>query len=237
MRTFVPTCDRYYFFLRPFAYLHNVFWSEEQEVIVAGYGPLPFELPENFKFYSIDREMYPVQRWSDGVIRFLSAMPDPFFIWMLEDYWLTRPVDTRAVASLEDYLSLHLDVYRIDLTSDRLFSGCPKTDVGSWNGLDLFTTPNDCAYQNSIQACVYNKAHLLRLLRPGLTPAQFELEVAVPPGLQVLGTRQCPVCYTIAWGTGHAGLNLENIPSEHLDEMRQRGYLDSQPFSPPFHRA
>lgn len=228
MRTFVSTCDSFYWCLKPFVYLHNLYWSEQQPVVVGGYGSLGFDLSPNFKFYSIDVEMYSKERWSDGIIRFLSAMPDLFFIWMQEDYWLIRTVDVSAVASLEGYMALHPEVYRIDLTSDRLYAGCIKTELGSWGHLDLFSMANDCPYQNSIQACVYNRIHLLRMLKPSMSPAQFELEAVIPEELKVLGTRQVPVRYTIGWGTGHEGVNLEGIPQEHVEEMRKRGYFDGR---------
>lgn len=84
----VLTSDGYVNALRPFAYLFNKYWSKEQEVIVAGYSPLPFKLPSNFHYYSIGRqEDYGVDKWSDGLIDFLEAHPQiEFPILFLEDY-------------------------------------------------------------------------------------------------------------------------------------------------------
>jgi len=230
LRVFVFTCDKYLWCLRPFAYLFNRYWSELQEVVVAGYKPPDFPLPANFSFHSISPNCYPAEKWSNGVIEFLHAVNDDIFVLMLEDYWLTRGVDHQAVGSLADYMRLHPKVVRLDLTTDRLYSGRAE-DVESWGRLDLIETPPDSPYQFSLQACLVNRALVLKCLKPNLSPWDVELNGGLLKGYRVLGTRQWPVRYVIGVGTGHKGINVEGIPKEHLNRMKAEGYFEGQNLS------
>lgn len=227
MRVIVTTCDKMLWCLRPFAYLFNIYWSTLQPVLIGGYAEPEFALPDNFSFHQINKNNYPAEKWSDGVIQLFDAITDDYFVWMLEDYWLSRTVDNAAVESLSAYLAMHSDVLRIDLTTDRAMSGRAR-DIGAWGHLDMVETPFDTPYQLSIQACVVNRRNMLRILRPGLTPWQFELQDgsrAIPSGMRVLGTRQAPVRYTIGVGTG-ASMRVDGIPDEHVEHIKSQGWLE-----------
>ena len=105
MRVIVTTCDAYLHALRPFAWLFNRYWGDDTEVIVGGFTPPSFELPSNFTFHSIGKqEDYPVDKWSDAVIKLLHELDDEVACLMLEDYWLARPVNREAVRMLHDRL-------------------------------------------------------------------------------------------------------------------------------------
>lgn len=239
MRVVVYTSDSYVWCLRPFQYLFNTYWSELQPVLVGGFRPPPFALAGNFTFRSIAPRNYPAKRWSDGLIQLLNTIDDEVFIFMLEDYWLCRGVYHQAVASLEEYMKMHRGVLRIDLTSDRLYSG-RAFDVDTWGSLDIIETPADTPYQWSTQACVVRREQFLQCLEPGMAPWQFELRgnELIPEGLRVLGTRQWPVRYVNAVGMqnqykyrvehdreGAFSHTIERIPPEHVDYMRRRGIL------------
>lgn len=233
MRTFVFTYRDMYWTVPIYAYLHNVFWSTMQEVVVVGYEPFPYELPQNFTFHSIAPESYPAKEWSTGVIEFLDSVDDEYFIWSFEDYWLVRGVDHSAVSSLEGYLYCHPDVWRVDLTGDRLYSG-GAVDRGYWGHLDMIETTPDVQYCLSTQMSVMSRRHMLHILKPHMSPWQFELQdqKAALGSLRVMGTRQMPVRYTIGWGTGHTDdegaliPNTANIPRNHLDLLNESGWLD-----------
>lgn len=234
MRVFVFTHNKLYWCLKPFSYLFNVFFSELQEVVVVGYEPLPFDLPQNFSFHSIAPHSYPVNEWSTGIIEFLESVPDANFIWSFEDYFLVRGTDHPAVTSLESYLNCHSDVWRVDLTGDRLYSG-RAVDRGAWGHLDMIETTPDVPYCLSTQMSVMNRHNMLRIIKPHMTPWQFELQdqQSALGSLRVLGTRQMPVRYTIGWGTGSKNENgdpvpnTSGIPYQHLKFIEERGWLDA----------
>jgi len=230
MQVLVTACDKYSWCLRPFSYLFNTFWSPFTPVTIGGYAPPGFDLPANFTFHSISPDCYPAEKWSNGVIEFFQSIPDPFFVWMLEDYWLIRDVDLLAVELLGSYMQLHPDVLRIDLTGDRLYSTHAK-DIGMWGHLDLIETTHEVQYQLSTQAALINRERILEIMKPDLSPWDYELQESakvIPDGLRVLGTRQCPVRYTIGLGTGAEGVRTEGIPEQYVDELNRREWLDAQ---------
>jgi len=215
-------------------YCFNTFWSELQEVIIVGYEPLPFAIPDNFSFYSIAPESYPVEEWSTGVTEFLQQFPDEIFVWSLEDYDLIRSCDLPAISSLESYLQCHPNVWRVDLTGDRLYSG-RSTDLAAWGHLDMIETTPDVPYCLSLQMSVMSRSIMLKLLKPHLTPWQFELQdqAAVLGSYRVMGTKQMPVRYTIGWGTGSNDEdgnpipNTTGIPNQQLAFIQSQGWLEA----------
>ena len=233
MRTVVFSHLGMYWCLPIFAYLHNIFWSELQQVDVVGYEPLPFALPDNFTFCSIEPVSYPASEWSTGIIKFMQSFEEDNFVWSFEDYWLTRGVDHSAISSLDSYLGCHPDVLRIDVTGDRLYSG-RSIDRGSWGHLDMIETLPDVPYCLSTQMAVLNKRNFMRILRPHLTPWQFELQdqSKVLGELRIMGTRQMPVRYAIGWGNATRDdkdrqyANVNGIPKPQLDFILSQGWLE-----------
>lgn len=230
MRVFVLTCAAYHWALQPFSYLFNLYWSGLQEVVVGGALPPPFPLPANFHWHTLRSRDYPKEQWTNQVIDFLTDMTDDVFVWLLDDYWLQRTVDHEAVRSLGEFMRDHPDVLKIDLTADRLYSG-HAVDRGAYGRLDIIETDWNTHYQLSTQAAIWNRRSLLSILKPGLSPWEFELHLQgqIPAerhgDLRILGTRQWPVRYANGSGMGHKAPWLEGIPQDHVDEMRRRGYF------------
>lgn len=230
MKVVVYTCNEYAPILPGFAYLFNVFYSSLQPVAYAGCPKM--DLPQNFEWYEVESRI--AERWSDGLIELLLKLDDPIICWMLEDYYLCRTVDHAAIGSLADYMQMNKDILKIDLTGDRLHSGKAE-DVGYWGHVDLIRTPWDTPYQFSTQCALWNRKHLLSVLRPEMSPWDFELQDKKPEHLHVLGTRQWPVRYVNAVGMGlgsdefrtrherkgNGGTTIERIPNEHVDFMKE----------------
>lgn len=242
-RVFIPTCKKYYHILRAYAYLHQIYWSEKQPVVIGGYEPLPFDLPPNFSFHSIAPKSYPKERWLKGVLEFLDAMPDPICIIMLEDYLLCRRINHDAIRTLTEYMWMNPDILRIDLTTDRLYAGkVPRThemkDI-MYGHYDLFETDPERPYFMSTQAAIWNRALLLRFIRRYIElngsqePWQFEIHGSKVlreefPDVKVLGTRQNPVRYAIAIKQNDdwkGKLDLRGIEPQHVKTMRNEGYF------------
>ena len=225
---YVCTSDKYLKYMRPFAYLFNKYWSSLQGVTVIGYQPPDFELPPNFKFFSAGEDKGQ-NHWTDGVIKALQAIDDELLVLLLDDYWLTRTADVGGVASLADYVAEHKRVLRMDLTTDRLYSG-RMFEVEGWGHYDIIETPHGTPYQMSLQAAIWRRKLLLDLLKPGKSPWQVELEGESQPApeMRVLGTRQNPVKYANVFKGGDLGplLNLDQIPAEHIEHMKGQGWLD-----------
>jgi hypothetical protein len=175
------------------------------ETVVVGFTEPDFELPKNFSFYSVGKfEDYPADRWSDAVIEFLNGVEDEIFVLMLEDYWLTRKVDSRIIQLLEWYMLKHPEISGIDLTTDRLY-GANIRDYESLDTIDLIVNDPPAPYHLSLQTRIWRKSEILKYLVPGESPWQAEIDGTgrmVRDQAVVLGTRQIPLRYLIAVQNG-----------------------------------
>lgn len=215
----VLTSDYYLWALQPFSYLFNVYFSSLQPVVVGGFRKPEFQLPPNFIFMSLDKENYPPEKWSDGLIRLLNHVPDSHVLFMLEDYWLCRTVDMRGLDACFTYILNKPDVLRIDLTSDRLYAG-GMFDVEAYGSYDIIETPFETPYQMSLQAAIWNRRLFLELLEPGKTAWETEIHTKPPNSMRVLGTRQLPMRYANAILKGKLDRDqLKYIPLEHRDVL------------------
>ncbi len=196
----VSVSDKYLWSLKPFSYLFNKYWSSFQRVIVAGYSLPDFKLPDNFSFYTIAQPQYEKERWADGLMQFFDVYQHPYFVLMLEDYWLSREVDVAGISKLVEYMELHQDVLRMDLTADRLYAGGMR-QVDYWKNFDIIEAEQS-QYQMSLQCGLWNRELFMKVLKAlpkGMHSAwDVELEgtnIINNNYIRVLGTRQWPVRY------------------------------------------
>lgn len=228
---YVLTSDKYLDALQPFAYLFNKYWSTAQQVIVGGFTRPKFQLPPNFTWHTIGKfEDYPVDKWSNALIKMLLELPHDVFGLMLEDYWLTQTVDCTAVQVAIDYMHQFSYVARFDLTGDRLNSGFAKP-YGEAGHVKLLISDPESQYHCSLMCALWRRSHLLKIVVENETPWQIELEGtsrlrALKQYLIVLGTTKPPVKHTLAFRSGDNNkLLLDEIKPEDIKEMRQLGLL------------
>lgn len=233
MRCVVLSSDKTIWALRITQYLMARFFPGAQ-VVVGGYTPPAFRLLPGWEFERIGAfENYPVERWSDGVIRFLSGLRDELVIVMLDDYWLLRAVDVRAVAAIELYMLDNRDVARFDLTLDRANNAAAKP-AGYLEHLDLVESTPDIPYHFSFQAAVWRREMLLSLLSMNESPWEAEIRCngrLINAGWSVLGTRQGPMRYLIGVQQGNLALDggyqtqAYAMPEKLIGALRDLGYL------------
>ncbi len=231
MRIFVMTSDNYIGSVRAFAWLFRKYWSEEQEVIVAGFKPPDFDLPLNFAFHSLgDMADYPVNKWSNALIKLLHAYPDDVFGLALEDYWVCRPVNVQAVTMLYDYMLQFRNVLKMDLYSDRLYAG-GMTDYNHCGYLDLIRSDPASQYHMSLMWGLWNRELMLRFLIPGESPWAVELEgtsrvARAADEVMVLGTRNMPLRHILAHRRGNPNeLLLDGLDPVDVEALRGLGYI------------
>jgi hypothetical protein len=230
MRVLVTTSDKYLPALLPFSYLFNKYWGPQQQVLVGGFSRPDFVLPPNFEFHSIgDMNDYPVEKWSDAVIAFITTIPDEVFVLMLEDYWITRKVDTEAVGILYDYMQQFHNVIKMDLCGDRLYDFNMQPH-GVVNRLDLIKSDPASQYQMSLMTGLWRKEHLLRHLVPGESPWDVEIKgtrrLAEDRTVDVLGTRQWPIRHSLAYRNGKPeNPDLSALDPGDVRVLREKGYV------------
>jgi hypothetical protein len=181
------------------------------------------------------QEDFPANRWSNALIQYLQNLTTPLVLLMMEDYWLTRPVDAQAINWLGDYMqgpAAH-DVARMDLTSDRLYATGSR-DIGSLHRLDLLEGSPHAEYTMSMQAGIWNREALLQLLRPNESPWETEMRGSVrmkDSHWRVLGTRQTPMRYLIAVRGGVFSMDgswqspPKQLTLEDTEELIHSGWL------------
>lgn len=237
-RVLVSTCNKYLWALRPFAHQFNKYWSTEQEVIVGGYAPptkYGIELPSNFAFHQIQPKEFAREKRSDGLIRFFKQMPDEIFVWMLEDFWLIKRVDTNAINLLTKYMHDNPNILRIDLSRDRTREGI---DYGKLGHIDLIQSLPRMSYHWSHQGALWRKSLMLKYMRDGEGGSRAPIEIWCgrrlvddENGPLVLGTKNWPLSYahTIWKGNpdkGHIRLNHRPpVPAADIHELRELGYI------------
>lgn len=228
---YIMTSDRYIAALQPFAHLLKRYWQPSPTVVVGGFSSPTFPLPHNFTFHSLGKfEEYPVNRWSDALIRMLLELPHEVFVLMLEDYWLCQPVDVAAINVACDYMNQFEYVARFDLTADRKFSGFAKP-YGKAGHVNLLLSDPDSQYHCSLMAAVWRRKHLLKILVSGETPWETELNgtnrlSALRDHCIVLGTADPPLKHTLAFRGGENGkLLLDEVPPQDVEEMTTLGLL------------
>ncbi len=230
MKIIATTCDKHAWTLKPFAYLFNKYWSGLQEVTILGEtppDPTDFTLPKNFTFHSCGTP-WPKKDFSEKIIEYLQSIPDEYFIWMLDDYWLVRTVDLKGIQALTDYMKARPVILRMDLTTDRLYAGGMK-DKEFYRHYDIIAAPGS-EYEMSLQAGIWNRDLLLKVLQVGWSPWDIELEgttiVNDRKDIHVAGTRQYPVRYINGLKSGEEDVvNTEGMPEEHIKHITDAGWL------------
>lgn len=228
-RLAVITSDNYLPALRPFAYLLKKYWPDGPDVVVGGYTPPDFDLPDNWEFVSIgDFADYPVDKWSDGLIRFFNLIPDEVVMLALEDMWPVRPVKGHIIDMAYDYMTQFRYVARFDLTADRQYASGVQF-YGKMGDVNLLLSDPDSPYHLSMMPAFWRKEHLLKALLPSETP--WDVEIFGTPRLGrlrneviVLGTDEWPYKNCLAFRGGDSGtLLLDELEPGVVAAMRSLG--------------
>lgn len=196
----VFTSDKHLWAMRGFAYQWQKYCGLPIDVV--GFSAPKFKLPINFQFVSMGRfEDYPANKWSDVLINYLNQIEEEQIGLFLEDYWLIRKADTRALGFIERFMKAFPTALRFCLTTDRLYCG-KITQFCSFLHYDIIQATPPTSYHLSTQASVFNKSTLLKVAKPGMTPWELELKTtpifeANPDEYQVFGTRQFLFNYQI----------------------------------------
>jgi hypothetical protein len=231
-RVIVMTSDKYLPALRPFTWLFNKYWNNEQQVLVAGFTPPDFDLPDNFEFHSIGPQgKYPFKRWSNALKDLLTSIDDEAFVLLLEDYWIKRKVDTHAIKILHSYAVQFGYVLKIDIAGDRLFAYGADLDYDTLEYLDLIKSMPGSPYHMSLMPGIWRRDNLLQVIVSDESPHDLELQgttrVSHMQDLLVLGTAQWPYKNVLGLrGGDHTSLNVSELKPADVEEMRALGYFE-----------
>lgn len=236
MQVIVMTSDNQYHCLNPFFHQWQKYYPSPVKFTICGFTPI-----DDDRFYSIGAfDDYPPNRWSDALIKVLDEVAEDVFWLMLGDFWLTRYSDTFAVKMCYDYLKQFRYVIKMDLTTDRLYAeGGGKYLFGyhtydTLGYLDLIKSTPGSPYHMSLWGGLWNRDLLRKILIPGETAQQIELNGTsrlsqFGDEMLVLGTRQSPIRHANVIQGGQWNndvmVGLPSVKESDLKELRELGYL------------
>tara|TARA_R110001606_G_scaffold38436_1_gene107656 strand:- start:25 stop:708 length:684 start_codon:yes stop_codon:yes gene_type:complete len=226
--------------MRPFQYLFNKFWSDEQQVTILGYEEPTFELYDNFNFISLG-EQTTVQDWCSDLKSFFETIDDKYFIHAVEDQFIIRPVRQDVLPVLYDLMND--DVGRIALETAAQTK--PHTVIQSLveseqpnRETPIIELDQEANYRLSVVYSIWNKEYMLKYLEPNMNPWEFELagsEKAKNDGYKILGTKYNHPIYcshTVRRGdfnnldfTVYDGYNI-SIDDDTLQELKTMGLIN-----------
>tara|TARA_R110002051_G_scaffold283387_2_gene345193 strand:+ start:150 stop:926 length:777 start_codon:yes stop_codon:yes gene_type:complete len=216
----VNTSNQYLPLLKIYSYLFNKFWSPQQEVIIVGFDPPTFKLPDNFKFVSLGKQRG-IQYWHDDLISTMDLIKEDYFIQMPENELIIRPVNHIILNHFKQYISPSMG--RIDLTpgpSTRAFNVLEST-----NDYDIIESTQDSDCRVSMRACIWNKEYFSRNLKSGESPQYFETygsSIAKNDGMQIISSNRDFAC-RILDGTDSGRRGIYD-PGLELDLRALKGY-------------
>lgn len=159
----VASSDGYQDLWRPFITLFDRYWADCPYPVYFGSNAMSYE-GEGIRPLAVGHEA----DWTASFQAMLEAIPHRYVIVLLEDYFLTKPVDTARIAELARLLAEE------DGACLRLIAvpGAPQPGVHDPHIGEL---PRGTPYRLSLQAAIWNRETLLSLLEPGESPWELEL--------------------------------------------------------------
>jgi len=229
LKFYVSTADKYVHLIKPFSFLFNKFWSEDQEVVVLGYKAPDFELPHNFSFVSMGKSENNPSEWSNGLIDYFNSIDDEWFIYATEDMFVVNPVDFQSLEKLEEYTK-DPQVGRIGLTNDV----CRKTCFNVTGNVVEMTQGSQ--YRISCITSMWNREYMLKTLKRNMTPWEFEVNgtsASHNDGYRILGLNSdfaVRMCLAIRRGNFDSlDFKFDNedrsLDEEVINEMRDKGII------------
>lgn len=160
----VSSCDAYRACWPPFIHGIEKYWSEHPWPIKFITNQLDAPIGETLRGGS-------EYNWSNRMLKvLLQKVKEPIILILMEDYWLTQPVDTQAIIEFAT-LFTNSDVDYIRLKQN----GATLAKRSYWADNRLFVTDDKEVYRTPLQAGLWRTAVLRDLIRPGETAQEFEI--------------------------------------------------------------
>jgi hypothetical protein len=161
---FVPSCDKYSDLWKPFFMLFKRHWPDCPFQVYLGANELAY--PDE-KIITMTSNVG--SNWSRSMIDYLSRLRSEYVILILEDFFIRRKVNSASIINCLDQLdSMQGDMLRLipRPKPDHRIPGCET--IGECDP--------ESSYRVSTQAAIWRRESLLRLLVPGESIWQFEVD-------------------------------------------------------------
>lgn len=218
--------DDHLWLLNGFSYMFNKYWNKNRLVGIFTHRLLENKLPDNFWFAQRTHN-YPQNWWSNSLIELARYTDSDYFILMLEDYWITSPVEEAGITELTEYMSMFPEVLRMDLSADR--ASHSHSEISGYGDFRIIQSSPHSKYQMSFQAAIWNRKLLLEVLKPNESPWKAEIEGTMRlrkrPDIRVLGTLERPVVYQPVYRARQARRQTDKLPKEDLQFLQRKGWI------------
>ncbi len=176
MKVIVTTSDNYHHLLPVFFTLYNRYWGDPFELV--GYKKPDMELPENCTWVSLGKQRGP-KYFTDDLKPYFENQPE-WFVWMMEDTIL-RGFDRELFdVWVETLPESEIKIGKICLTNESMRREHTKD-------AQLFWVSQFAKYRLSTQPAMWNREYLLKYLKPGLSPWDFETQFQQNDGWDIVG--------------------------------------------------
>lgn len=135
---------------------------------------VPIHLISNHLSYKNDRvnnfQTLKDISWSDNLLNFLKTIESKYVLILLDDYIINRPVNDKRLQELYEFIKSEDGSYL------QLFVKSDKKEYDFVSKVDnVIKRSINGPYRNSLQAAIWNKEELMKLIKPGESAWEFEL--------------------------------------------------------------
>jgi hypothetical protein len=212
LKIIIPTCDNYLHLLEGLMYTTRKFWPLKNQFIILGYEEPKFKLDDNWYFVTLGVDRGPSE-WSNDLLNFFKNFKDEYFINMIDDTLMTRMSDTKKIERAFNYMQNNKSVKKVflhgSLTSGNtnLYGPISLNPIFDLNS-EFYDVNQIANYRSSLQSAIWSTDYFLKLLKPNMTPWDFELQHARNDGFRILTTKKNhPTMYSHMYRKGNQLIN------------------------------
>ena len=179
-------CQENLWVLKICSYLFEKYWPKEQKIVVMGFSPPPFALPENFSFVSLsDKQEGGAKNWTKYIYNYIKTIKDEYVIFSLEDFFPIQEPNFDVLQCLFEKLKKDKEIGRCDLTWDSFVNIFDKNNSATKRktykileknkDFKILQIPPEAPYRISTQPSIWKKDFLLKFLNNDWSPWDFEV--------------------------------------------------------------
>ena len=144
------------------------------------------------------------------MIDFFSSCSDEFFYFPTEDQFIINEVKKEMLEYVIEIFENNLDSNLLRFCLAKNVEHLPHDVLSEQDGFKLIERSQNAMYRNSLHASIFHRKNLLKELKTGMSPWDFELNTGKNNGMKVLGTSGEYVL-----SIGHAYKRGKNIKDWH----------------------
>lgn len=169
----LSSCDAYEDAWTPFCRQLTKNWPEFTMPIYLGTESKRFTYPGlNIQCPLADGKIY--KQWSERLVKLLKKIESEYILFMLDDFWLTEPVNTHAFNEVFEYMKSNSKIGFICLKNENQTAPGQENFVNECDCKLLYESLYGRIFRITTQAGIWRKKYLLKLLRSHESAWYFE---------------------------------------------------------------